>query len=461
MTRVLVVDDEPVIRELIMEILAEAGYDVLGAETAAAALELLPDPEISLVVSDIVMPGSTGLEFLASARAVRPSLPVVMVTGAGTHTNLSGALALGADGLVMKPFSHADLQAAVAAALDRARRGESELRARLLTPTLAGALANAIEAREPSLQGHCERLAALGVRLGLELGLSDELIETIRLGAILHDVGKIGIPDRILLKPGPLTDEERAIMRTHPLIGDHVLAPLEDLQRVRPVVRHHHERWDGTGYPDGLAGETIPVAARVVAVADAIEAMSGIRTHRQAMGVDAIAAELRAYSGAQWDARVVDAALALVERGELRFGPGGLVVLSPDEPESPAALRRPVLLVEDDPDHATLAREALEEALGDVAVSHAGDLATARELCAGSAWSLVVVDNKLPDGCGLELVQTLRETAPDVPVLVLTGEGSESVAVEAFRRGAADYVVKSNGYLAELSGRVRALLEAA
>ena len=461
MTKILVVDDETVIRDLIVEILEEAGHHVVGVATAAEALEALLDPAISLVVSDIVMPGTTGLEFLASARAIRPSLPVVMVTGAGTHANLSSAVALGADGLVIKPFSHDDLQSAVASALDRSRRGESELRARLLTPTLAGALANAIEARESSLHGHCERLAALAVRLAEELGLSDDDIETVRLGAILHDVGKIGIPDRILLKPGPLTSEETALMRTHPLIGDRLLEPLEDLQRVRPVVPHHHERWDGAGYPDGLSGEEIPLAARVVSVADAVEAMSGKREHRLPMAASAIEAELRACRGTQWDPRVVDATLSLIERRELTFSVGGLVV-SVDAPEETApAARFPVLLVEDDPDHATLARQVLEHDLCDVSVSHAADLATARELCAGSTWSLVVLDNRLPDGSGLELLQTLRELAPGVPVLVLTGEGSERIAVEAFRQGAADYVVKANGYLDELSGRVRSLLRAA
>jgi len=460
-TRVLVVDDERVIRDLMAEILEEAGYDVISTGTAAEALELLADPGVALVVSDIIMPGTTGLEFLENARAIRPSVPVVMVTGAGTHANLSGALALGADGLVMKPFSHADLHSAVASALDRARRGESELRERLLTPTLAGALANAIEAREESLHGHCERLAALGVRLGVELGLTDDEIETIRLGAILHDVGKIGIPDRILLKPGPLQPEELALMRTHPLIGDRLLEPLEGLQRVRPVVRHHHERWDGSGYPDGLAGEEIPLAARVVAVADAVEAMSGKREHRTRMGVDAIAAELRTHRGTQWDPAVVDATLALMERGELRFERDGLVVRVGPAAAEGGAPRHPVLLVEDDPEHAALARQVLEATLDDVAVSLATDLATARELCAGSTWSLVVVDNRLPDGSGLELLRSLRETAPAMPVLMLTGEGAESIAVEAFRQGAADYVVKANGYLDELSGRVRALLEAA
>jgi response regulator RpfG family c-di-GMP phosphodiesterase len=323
-TRVLVIDDERLVRSLMAEILTEAGYEVVQAETAERALERLRDRRVSLVVSDIVMPGLGGLELLEEIRALRPSLPVVMVTGAGTHANLSEALARGAAGLVPKPFSHAELVHAVVTACERAERAAADLRARLLAPTLADALANAIEARETSLQGHGDRLARLAVRLGEDAGLGERELETVRLGAMLHDIGKIGIPDRVLLKPGPLEPDELALMRTHPLIGDRLVAPLDLLQDVRAVVRHHHERWDGLGYPDGLAGEAIPVAARIVAVADAIEAMSATRPYRPTLSRPEIARELERGGGAQWDPRLTELALALVRRGELRFEAGGL-----------------------------------------------------------------------------------------------------------------------------------------
>ncbi len=458
---VLVIDDEHVIRELMIEILAEGGYGVVGASGAEQALELLADPEVSLVVSDITMPGLSGLELLDLIRLTRPSLPVVMVTGAGTHGNLSAALARGADGLVMKPFAHQDLLDAVKTALDRASRSESELRERLLTPTLAGALANAIEAREPSLQGHCERLAAVAIRIAERLGFSVEQVETVRLGAIVHDVGKIGIPDRVLLKTGPFTAEELSLMRTHPLIGDRLLEPLDLLQGVRPVVRHHHERWDGSGYPDGISGEAIPVEARVVAVADAIEAMSAWRPYSAPLPPDAIARELREGRGTQWEPRAIDVALALIESGELHFGDTGLSLEPVERRKSPARPRFAVLLVEPDSTEAARMKVLLERELADVSVAHASDLATAGELCRGAAWSLMVLDHDLPDGDCLELLARLRGEIPGMPVVVLTGEGSESDAVEAFRRGATDYVVKRNGYAAELASRVRTLLEAA
>jgi putative two-component system response regulator len=457
MNRVLVIDDEAVIRDLMLEILERAGYKVIGAATADRALGLLED--VTVVVSDIVMPGLSGLDLLDEVRKRRPSMPVVLVTGAGTYENLSDAVARGADGFVMKPFSHADLQRAVSAAIERARRAEQDLRERLLAPTLAAALGNAIEARDSGMEGHCERLSALAIRLGESAGLSREDLEQIRLGAVLHDIGKIGIPDSVLLKAGPLAPDELAFMRTHTLIGDRLLAPLELLAGVRPIVRHHHERWDGAGYPDGLAGEAIPLAARIVALADSIEAMSARRVYRGALGREAILSELAAGRGAQWDPRLVDLALELVGSGELNFDESGLELLSYDRIERPSI--QSVLLVEENRDDATAAVRALEAAFAEVRVVRAESVERGLDLFRSSSWHLAIVDHELPDGSGLDFLDTVRSAAPSLPVLMLTGEDSESIAVEAFRRGATDYVVKTSGFAELLTGRVRGLLEVA
>jgi putative two-component system response regulator len=327
MSRILAIDDEHVIRTLVVEILESVGHEVVGAESAEHALELLETDEFDLVVSDVVMPGLSGLELLEAARRRQASLPVLLVTGAGTYETLSQALTRGAAGLVTKPFAHAELQLAVAEALERASRTREELRERLLAPTLASALANAIEARDSYLHGHCERLASLAVRIAEDLGVPPEDIETVRLGAILHDVGKIGIPDRVLLKPGPLDEEERRIIETHTEIGDKLLEPLDLLAAARPIVRHHHERWDGRGYPDGLAGETIPVGARIVAVADSVEAMTSRQLYRKPLDPDEIIAELQKHRGGQWDPAVVDIVLRLIGGGELVLAQGGLRLL--------------------------------------------------------------------------------------------------------------------------------------
>ncbi|HEY2326617.1 MAG TPA: HD domain-containing phosphohydrolase [Gaiellaceae bacterium] len=332
MSRVLLIDDEDVVRGLMAEILESAGHDVTTAVTAENALELLDaNVTFDLVVSDVMMPGLSGLDLLENVRGRQASLPVVLVTGAGTYDTLSEALTRGAAGLVTKPFTHAELKDAAKHAIERASRSREELRERELVPTLASALANAIEARDSYLHGHCERLEAVAARLAELLGLSDGEIETVRLGAILHDVGKIGIPDRVLLKPGPLDDEERAIVETHTLIGDKLLEPLVLLEAARPIVRHHHERWDGLGYPDRLTAEEIPVAARIVAVADSIEAMTSRQLYRTPRTCAEVIVELRACSGKQWDPRVVELALQLIESGELDLSQGTMRLLEPQE----------------------------------------------------------------------------------------------------------------------------------
>jgi putative two-component system response regulator len=455
--RVLVIEDEEVVRSLIVEVLEDAGYDVMQADRAERGLELIADDTPSVVISDIVMPGLSGLELLESVRGSHPSLPVVLVTGAGTYGNLTRALSYGASGVVVKPFSHSDLVNAVRAALKRATAAENEMRQRLVTPTVAAALANAIEARDVGVHGHCERLAELALRIAAAFDLDSVETEVVRLGALLHDVGKIGIPDRVLLKPGLLKVKERELIRTHPLIGDNLLSAFEPLLEVRDVVRHHHERWDGTGYPDGLAGEDISLAARIVAVADSVEAMCAQRPYRDPLTSDAILQELATGRGTQWDPTVVDVVLGLIESGSLQVGVEGLWLGPPDGAEQ-NGYRHSVLLVEDDEDLAALVAETIRRAVTDVRVIHAPDMASAETLFAGRSWSLAVLDHKLPDGSGLDLLERLRIVDPHMPVLMMTGEGSERVAVEAFRRGASDYVVKGEGTLLELQTRIRALL---
>jgi putative two-component system response regulator len=460
MSRILVIDDEEVIRILVAEILSSAGHEVESAESAERALALLDHADFDLVVSDVVMPGLSGLELLEAVRARRASLPVVLVTGAGTYDTLSRALMHGAAGLVTKPFAHAELQAAVEDALERAARSREELKERLLAPTLASALANAIEARDEYLHGHCERLAALAVRIAELLGLSADRIETIRLGAILHDIGKIGIPDRVLLKPGPLDEEERRIVETHPEIGDKLLEPLDLLAGARPIVRHHHENWDGTGNPDRVAGAAIPLGARIVAVSDSIEVMSSRQLYRRPRLPDEIVEELRAFRGRQWDPHVVDLALGLIASGELELGETGGLRLLERPVEEVRAPGLSVLLVEDDDDQARLVTKALERAVAGAVVARAGSVAGAAELADGSAWSLAVVDQVLPDGGGIQVLDALRAKDPTLPIVMLTGQGSEETAIEVIRHGASDYVVKGRNYLDALERRVRSLLAA-
>jgi cyclic di-GMP phosphodiesterase len=459
MTKILVIDDEPVIRDLMLEILEEAGYESCGAPTAEFALDLLADPDIDLVVSDVVMPGISGLELLEEVRTVRPVLPVVLVTGAGTYSTLTDALARGADGLVVKPFSHGEFLTAIRAALDRSGRAERDLSERLLAPSLAMALANAIEARDAGTHGHCERLTTLAGWIAAQLGLGSRETETVRLGAILHDVGKIGIPDRVLLKPGALTADELALMRTHPLVGDRVLEPLGLLSSVRPVVRHHHERWDGGGYPDGLVGDATPLPARIVGLADAVEAMWARRPYRESLTRTEILSELEKGAGAQWDPDLVSIVLAGIESGVLGFTPSGVRVATPSPAETHTIFS--VLLVEEDLAAAELAQNAIETAFDDVRVVHARTAVGALELCGTSVWSLVLIDQDLSDRSGMELLRRLTADGPGTPVIMMAVKGSEGLAIESFRKGATDYVVRGEHFAGDLARRVRTLLEAA
>ena len=339
MTKVLVIDDEEVVREVITAMLAGSGYEVVCASTAAEALELFTDESIRLVITDVFMPDGSGFELLETMRIRRPNLPIVLVTGATTRDDLSEALARGADGFVAKPFTHTELELALTKALDRAGRTERDLRERLLTPTLTSALAGAIEAREEGMGAHAERLTRLAMRLAAEVGLPDQQIETIRLGAMLHDVGKIGIPDSVLLKPSALTAEERLLMRAHTEIGDHLLEPLELLAAVRPIVRPPHERRDGLGYPDRLKANAIPIGARIMAVADAVDAMSASRVYRAALPKAEIVSELQRGRGTQWDPAIVDHALRLIGSGEITFERDGLELA--DSSSGAAVLRFP------------------------------------------------------------------------------------------------------------------------
>jgi response regulator RpfG family c-di-GMP phosphodiesterase len=289
------------------------------------------------------------------------------------------------------------------------------------------------------------------------LGVNPHDVETIRLGAILHDVGKIGIPDRVLLKPGPLDEEERRIIETHPEIGDKLLEPLDLLAAARPIVRHHHERWDGAGYPDGLAGTDIPFGARIVSVVDSIEVMTSRQLYREPRAPDEVVAELIACRAKQWDPQIVDLALRMIESGELELAKDGLRLLEPPA-AVPAGPALAVLLVEDDDKYALLVTSALERALDGAVIARAHSVASAAELVSGSEWSLAIVDDGLENGHGMQVLDALRLSNPRLPVVMVTALTSDVTAVEAFRHGASDYVVKGDAYVEALAARVRTLV---
>lgn len=280
-TTVLVADDNESVRLLFQKLLAAEGYNVVSAQDGIVALDLVRLHHPDVILLDISMPGIDGIEVcrrLKDDPATRLT-PVVLVTGLSELQDRIKGIEAGADDFLSKPVHPHELRARVAS-LSRVKHLIDALDS---AEAAFMALALTIEARDPTTKGHCERLATRAVLVGRTLGLSSEDLDALHRGGYLHDVGKVGIPDSVLLKPARLTDAERALMRRHTEIGDSLCAPLQSLRHVRPIVRSHHERLDGSGYPNGLRGDEIPVLAQIVGIIDVYDAMTSHRPYRAAL----------------------------------------------------------------------------------------------------------------------------------------------------------------------------------
>jgi putative two-component system response regulator len=280
---ILAVDDEPANRVLMTRVLARDRYDVQAVADGESALafirsaDRLPD----LVLLDVMMPGIDGF---AVCRALKQDpltrlIPIVLLTSLGAREDRIEGINAGADDFLTKPVQFEELTARVAS-LIRLKRFTDDLES---AQSVIVSLAMTVEARDPYTDGHCQRLAAYACALGRAMHLSNDEIAALERGGYLHDVGKIGVPDAILLKPERLSASEFTLMMAHTTIGERLCGQLRSLRAVRPIVRHHHERLDGSGYPDGLRGDQIPLAAQIVGVADAYDAMTTTRPYRQAL----------------------------------------------------------------------------------------------------------------------------------------------------------------------------------
>ncbi|MGA3029425.1 MAG: HD domain-containing phosphohydrolase [Candidatus Limnocylindrales bacterium] len=320
--RVLCVDDEPVILQIVRRLLEVQGFEPVTCSNPLDAIASFSDGAFDVVITDIHMPGMDGLAMMRTFREQQPELPVVVVTGHGTVDMAIQALREGATGMLVKPFTGEELLAEVRRALSSAQIQYEALQYRYLSPVLdsiALTLSTAIEARNLETGEHCRQLGVLSERMAAVLGLDERRQMTIRIGGYLHDIGKIGIADAILLKPGPLTDAEMAEMRRHSEIGAAILEVHEAMAEISQIVRHHHERWDGRGYPDSLVGADTPLGGRIISVADAFSAMTSDRIYRAALPIDRAWAELRAHAGSQFDPDIVAVFAEVVdENGLLR-----------------------------------------------------------------------------------------------------------------------------------------------
>lgn len=312
MARLLVVEDDPVTCKFMRLTLERDGHAVDTALDGADAAAMLARavPAYDALITDNSVPSMSGLELIALARGIDPHLPSVMVTGSTELEVAVRAMEAGAVNYVVKPFHGDTLRVVVARALDRRRMTEETLRLRIVVPLLEQftmKLADMVEARDMDTQAHCRRLMAMSDRIAERLELSTTERDGVRLGACLHDVGKIAIPDAVLHKAGPLTPQEWEIVRAHPDLGARLLDGVDQWRSAQVVVRHHHERWDGAGYPLGLRGTAVPVGARIVAVADAVDVMVTGRPYARPRSLDEAIAELRRHRGTQFDPEVVDA----------------------------------------------------------------------------------------------------------------------------------------------------------
>jgi len=286
-----VVDDEPSNRAVVSRMMKDLGYEVTTATNGAAALEAVRRGRPDVILLDVNMPLLDGFEVcrrLKSDAATR-LIPVVILTGQSTVEDRVLGIDAGADDFLTKPFVLSELEARVRS-LTRLKRYTDELDS---AESVILSLALTIEARDPYTQGHCARLAAYATALGARLGLRDDQQVALRRGGFLHDVGKIGIPDAVLLKRGPLDFAEFALMQQHPVIGDNLCRELKLLADVRPIVRHHHERPDGTGYPDKLSGDQIPLLANIMSIVDVYDAITTERPYEAAKTPDQAIRELR------------------------------------------------------------------------------------------------------------------------------------------------------------------------
>ncbi|HVF50009.1 MAG TPA: HD domain-containing phosphohydrolase [Pyrinomonadaceae bacterium] len=328
--KIMVVDDEPANLRL-LERLFRRDYEVLTAASGAEALRLLEQHNVALLITDQRMPSMTGLELLQRASVLRPHMVRIIITGYTDVNSVIEAINCGqVYKYVTKPWNNEDLRLTASRALEHYESGKARYELTLANQRLDAqlkemgrgfvrAIADALEAKDEHILGHARRASGYSVSIGRRLGLDEDALEQLSLAAFLHDIGKIGTPENILLKPAPLTPEERAVVQLHSERGARMLASVPGMADVATAVRHHHEFYDGTGYPEGLGGELIPLASRIILVADAYDALTSPRPFREACDHETALQTLAAGAGTKFDPAVVAAfneleAFALIRR---------------------------------------------------------------------------------------------------------------------------------------------------
>ena len=334
--QILVVDDEEPIRNALKKFLMQQQYEVYAAGTGDEALQQLRRHRIALMLCDIRMPGTSGVDLVPQAIEIEPELAILMLTAVNDATSAALCMQRGAMDYLTKPIELADLGRAVQRALKRremllenrqlnqwlkeevstrtAELQRERMKLERLSIATLEALVNALEAKDPYMRGHSARVADLSATIAHELGIPEEDVEHVRVAGRLHDIGKIGTRESVLNKQGALTPEEFEHVKQHVIIGSQILAPLSHLGDIIPAVRHHHERWDGTGYPDGLRGEEIPMGGRIIGAAEVFDALSTSRAYQEKMSPEKAVERAADLAGTVLDPQVYEALASVVAR---------------------------------------------------------------------------------------------------------------------------------------------------